>query len=154
MKQSHNDYWNRVKLHRALNENCNIIEVDVIYLRGDLYCSHSWRPHPALTYGRLEEYFKAMERYGEKEVYLYVEIKTSDWRAIDTMGKLLKKYPGVKVLVKGVERWFSPDREWIARVITRQNKNAQSYDEYRARVGQNEIAKLYKITNWRRWNRW
>lgn len=154
-KKSHNDYWGEKQFFEALNSGCNIIEADVICVDGELYCSHSWRPWSLLTYGKLKNYFTKFYLYREKNIYLYLEIKSSNYDIINLVSKLIEETEGkIKILVKGINRWFSPDREFIAKEIYKNNKykNVQLYDEFK--VGnQIESVDIYKNSNYKFWNR-
>lgn len=155
-KHSHNDYMNQKIIFHALNKGYNILEADVICINDNLYLSHSWRPHKKLTYGPLSKYFAGLELYSKKEIYLYIEIKTSDLRTISLVTDLINEYHGkIKILIKGIDKWFSPSREYIADEIHKnnKNKNVQLYDEFKVN---NEIKrdKLFKGSKYRWWNRW
>ena len=67
--KSHNDYFVRPQLLKALKAGCKIIEIDVIYLNGEVLLSHSFRPFKWMTYGEAEDYFKMM--YTLKDVKIY-----------------------------------------------------------------------------------
>lgn len=151
---SHNDYWCRYKFNHALNEGCNIIELDIIYLKGKLYLSHSWRPVSWLTYGDPEEYFRRAVFYKNKNIYLYIEIKTSDERAIPLLLNLIDKYDkGIYILIKGINRWFSPRRKKIADEIYKQNDNVMLFDNFNIN-NDIECHDLYRDSRYKFWNRW
>jgi hypothetical protein len=155
MKHSHNDYWNKYCIDTAYVNNCEIIEIDVIYLRGELYMSHSWRPFGFLAYGKLEKAFEKIVRYNIAEnirkniygeglnLYLYLEIKTSNWRAIQLLNKLIKKYRSLNILINGIDKWYSTERRRNALFVFFCNDNVQRYDFFKA---QNNIERveLYK----------
>jgi hypothetical protein len=89
MKKSHNDYFCKHQIIDALNANCDILEIDVIIIRGEVMISHSWRPFKWLTYGKAEKYFKACK---DNEKILEIEIKTTDYKIINVLLKLILKY--------------------------------------------------------------
>lgn len=153
MRHSHNDYWSKKKFYHAVNEGCQIIEADIICLRGKLFLSHTWRPFGFLTYGDPEYYFKQIyHNYRDKDLYLYIEIKTSDYRAIQLVSNLIDKYPGVKVLIGGKDKWFSPNRGYIAREIWQRNE-VQEFEYFR-KSHSIESLDLYKGSKYKLWNRW
>lgn len=155
-KHSHNDYMNQKIIFHALNKGYNILEADAICIGGELYLSHSWRPHKKLTYGPLSKYFAGLELYSKKEIYLYIEIKTSDLRTIELVTDLISEYHGkIKILIKGIDKWFSPNRKYIADQIFYQNENnnVQLFESFK-NVNEVERKKLFKNTWYRFWNRW
>ena len=86
-------------------------------------------------------------------MYVYIEIKTSDMRAVETIQKYIKAYKNISFLIKGLDRWFSPERKIIAHIIYRNNRNVQLYERFR-RDKDIRVVKLYKRTMYRIWNRW
>ena len=149
---SHNCYWNRSQFYKALKAGCNIFEVDVMLVGGELMLTHSWKPFKWLCYGKLESYFEKIHRLRDKELYLYIEIKTSDEKILYKLSTLIGKYQGIKILIKGIDRWFSPKREYITKELMRSNPILKSFDEF-IQGKEYKRVDLYSGSIWKLWNR-
>ena len=149
---SHNDYWCRSQFYKALKAGCNIFEVDVMLVDGELMMTHSWRPFKWLCYGKLESYFEKIHKLRDKELYLYIEIKTSDEKILYKLSTLIGKYPGIEILIKGIDKWFSPKREYIAKELMRSNPLLKSFDEF-IQGKEYKRVDLYAGSIWKLWNR-
>ena len=168
-RQSHNDYWNGVttlwrwiwwtlkmqyinnrQFELALLEDCNIIECDIICRKGKLLLSHTPFKPKFLCYGELDYYFKKMLNHIHQEVYLYIEIKTSDYLTIELVRNLIDTYGGkIKILIGGKDKWFSRKREYIATEIYFQNlhKNVEIFEKWK-QGKEIERVELYKNKSW------
>lgn len=149
---SHNDYFNRSQFFKALKEDCNIFEVDVMLVGGELMMTHSWRPFKWLCYGKLESYFEKIHKLRDKELYIYIEIKTSDEKIIYKLTTLINQYPGIRVLIKGIDRWFSVGRKHIAEEVEAFNPLVLNFDRFKHGADYERV-KLYKDDKWKFWNR-
>lgn len=122
MIHAHNVYWNRYGYIDAREHDADIIEIDVIYHKGDVMCSHSWRPWKCLMYGKADNYFKAFERWnGGSIVFLYIELKTDDEKIVYKLVEMMKKYKNDRVfyIIGGKQ---GTDRESIADNIFQQTR--------------------------------
>lgn len=161
MKHSHNDYWCEHQVHGGLNAECNIIEIDVIYLEGELYLSHSWRPFGSLTYGDPEKYFKTLDRcsgINAKNIYLYVEIKTSNKKAVPLLVDLFVKYKNLNIVIDGKNKWFSSKRFYVAlEACWEANLSRKKHIGWFGTLKKQkniESLDLYKSSKYKFWNRW
>lgn len=165
MKQSYNDYWNgftylwkwilnllRIKYinNRQINDatlhECGIIKVDVIYKKGEVLLSHSWRPR-CLTYGRLEDYLIKLNDIKIKStLYLYIEIKTSDEKiTYKILDFILRKYKNINYIIGAKNKIYSRKREKIANeLLDRLGKYVMIYHIEDFKKNIDEIHKLYK----------
>lgn len=87
MKKSHNDYWCKNKISDALSSNCDIFEIDIVFIKDEVMLNHSWRPFKCMTYGSASKYFNELP---DGKV-LEIEIKTGDRRIIDKLVNLILK---------------------------------------------------------------
>ena len=149
---SHNDYHNRSQFFKALKADCNIFEVDVMLIDGELMMTHSWRPFRWLCFGKLKDYMFRFYTLNKKNKYLYIELKTSDYRAIHKLHILISQYPDMKILIKGIDRWFSPDRAKNAELIKNRCDNVEFFDDF-IKGKDYERVDLYKSSLWKIWNR-
>jgi len=150
---SHNDMWNRSQFYTALKAGCNIFEVDVMLVGDELMMTHSFRPFKWLCYGKLESYFEKMHRLRDKELYLYIEIKTSDEKIIYKLTTLINQYPGIRIVIKGIDKWFSVGRKYIAEEVEAFNPLVINFDRFIQGADYKRVD-LWKDSWWRRWNRW
>jgi len=167
MKHYHNSYWfgytNEWRwickiFHLKLNndifksvEDGSIIEVDLICRDGKLLISHTPVKPTCLCYGDLNYYFAKMLTHLEKELYLYIEIKTSDYKTKQLVANLIETYNGrIKILIGGIDKWFSRKRKYIATEIYFANthNNVEMFDSFK--MGKTiKIIDLYKNKFWR-----
>lgn len=155
-KHSHNDYWNKPQLLKALKAGCNIFEADVIYQCGEVLMSHSWRPFKWMTYGEAESYFQFLKSYVGEQIYLYIEIKTSDYRIVAKLYHLIQKYGtgNVTILINGINRWFSKDRYDIAMQVLYFRSDIHWFPDWKVKK-KIERVELYKSKSWyKRLNHW
>ena len=157
-RQSHNDYWSKHQVYDALNAGCNIIEIDVIYLRGNLYLSHSWRPLSCLTYGSPEMYFEKLASCSggnAKNIHLYIEVKTGNMKAVPLLTDLINKYPAINVLIYGSgdsgRFYVALETMWNCNLYRKKPVVWEKAFAVRNKV---ERVDVYKETNYRWWNRW
>jgi hypothetical protein len=115
---SHNDYWAPYPLYSGLPLDVNMFEADIIYLNGKLMLSHSWRPFEFLCFGELEEnYLLPMRMYvtahPEKELWLYIEYKTSNKNVNSVLLELLLKnrHPNLHITLSALNNtWYQKPR--------------------------------------------
>jgi hypothetical protein len=157
----HNIYW--LGSSEKLQDVCDIqpdsaiYEIDVIYHKGDVMCSHSWRPFKCMMYGKADNYFKAFKGYkGQQKIYLYVELKTDDEKIVFKLKELMRKNHNENVIYI-VGGKSGTGRESIARQIFQQTgvnlKTEWAPDFFREH--KDEIEKRYLYRNklwWRRLN--
>jgi len=96
--KSHADQWNHNQINFAIHNGCSIIEIDLIYLRGEILLSHSWRPFKWMTYGPAEKYFEFCKNYkGQEPIYLMIDIKTTNRKIIPRLQAWFSYYGNGKV---------------------------------------------------------
>lgn len=110
--KSHNSYWNE-NISNQVGVGINMLEIDIIYLRGGLWLSHSWRPFTWMTYGKPLKYFQ----YGySNKIYIQIEFKTTNKKAFPILAELIRKYScsNIIFLIDGYNRWHGKreDAAW------------------------------------------
>lgn len=139
-KKSHNDYWAKPQVFKALEENCNILEADIWLHSGRIMIAHAWKPFDSQYFGSLDSYLDKMKKSGKKELWLQIEFKTADQDIHKKLESLLNDYnsrEGCKInyLIYG------KDEKW-----TKRGTNASKfYNEYK-----DSIANLFWWDEWKR----
>lgn len=153
----HNIYWlikNGKKLQSVYDKygKADIVEIDAIYYKGDVMCSHSWRPWKWLMYGKADYYFEAFKKYkGNKKVYFYIELKTGEEKIIYKLVTLMhnNKNDNVTYIIGGKAK---TKRETIANKIywrTTVYCNVEwAKDFFKERKKEIERKELYKNKPW------
>lgn len=98
MRCSHNDYLNCIddQVNRAAYFGCDMLEVDVIQIRGKAMLAHGWRPFRFLCHGTLEQYLQ--KAAGTKKI-IYIELKEASPEMQQALYDELIKYPDQLYLV-------------------------------------------------------
>ena len=98
IKHSHNSYWNKLPIHDALNNQCTMVEFDLIYSFKRMLVNHVWLPFHFLTYGSLEQWLNQYLvilnsiNLQNKKYYFYIEIKTGNMDVVSNLCDLLLPY--------------------------------------------------------------
>lgn len=173
LSHSHNDYlngstylwkWilnlfnkpniNNRQINLALMADCGIIKIDVIYKKGKVLLSHSpWKPK-FLCYGKLGDYLIILAGKNlNKELFLYIEIKTSNQYIVDKIKEIISdkyKNKNLKYIIGAKNTLFSRKRESIAKSIYNFLENQveiYKINDYKNKVDV-KLLKLYKDKYW------
>jgi len=164
MKHYHNQYWTGSTIlwqwiRKIFNiqyidiykfKDNDIIEVDVVCRNSKLFVSHTPFKPTCLFYGQLKYYFAKLLTHSDKDIYLYIEIKTSNLKTIDLLSDLIKRYEGkIKVLIGGKSKWFSRKRKYIATEVYFRNlyNNIEMFESFK-QGKEIERVELYKRKSW------
>jgi len=145
-KKSHRDQNTTPQVITAIKNECNILEVDFIYLYGDLVCSHSWRPFKCLCHGTLSSYIEKLdyllempslwniENLEKPLLYIQLDFKTVNKKADETLLKIILRYQNkpVSFLLSGGS-FMKRDKRAIDFYNKNKDKlkNIQLYDEWK-----------------------
>jgi len=148
MKYSHNDQWTKQPLTDALLSGFSAVEVDIIY-NGDVYCQHSWRPFPCMTYGSLlEKYIKPLIKINT-QFFLILEFKTGGEKIINRLWKVIQpilKKENIIILLDACDNWLQKNR------VDTMFKFYKKYPHPNIRLKQEfkdlEAIRLYKKSIW------
>lgn len=145
-KKSHNDYWAKPQVFKALREGCNILEADIWFHNKKILLAHAWKPFESQYFGTLDQYLGKMKNSGNKELWLQIEFKTADEDIHPVLAKLLNKYNSedeckINYLIYG------KDAQW-----TKRGTSAEKFFKHHTDVNHPEkkIENLFWWDNWKR----
>lgn len=152
-RKSHNDYWNTRQISLAISEQCNIIECDIISLRGNILLSHSWRPFKWMTYGYATKYLSFIKSWElNDKLILQIDIKTASEYAEGFIVDInYFRNDRVKILLSANNKWYTGDREKVMMNLYNVCKflgiNVELYSEFK-KNNDIETIKLYDKKPW------